>query len=115
MKNKEQVLSEDAKFELQLYQALKTYGFILPASVNDVDRFEALYGKTEIDLPVSIKASDRLFNSEEKDDDSIIDFKSPLNMAALVSKEESVDLSFLSAKDEISQITPKSKKKRNKK
>ena len=112
MKNKEQVLSKDVKFELQLYQALKTYGFIFPTSVDDVDRFEALYGKTEIDLPVSIKASDRLFNSQEKADDAIIDFNSPMSIAALISKEDSIDLSFLLENE---QLKAKPEKKRKKK
>jgi len=45
----------DQLFEHEFYKALNFYGYLLPNNSNDIERFEELYGKTEIDTPSLIE------------------------------------------------------------
>lgn len=45
----------DQLFEHEFYKALKSYGYLLPNNSVDVERFEELYGSTEIDTPPLIE------------------------------------------------------------
>jgi len=38
-------------FEISLFEALRSYGYIFPKSQEDVENFEDLYGTTAIEVP----------------------------------------------------------------
>jgi hypothetical protein len=78
---------DDNAFELELYQSLKSYGYLFPENIRDVEKFETLYGNTEIETPDTIDLS------KEKDFPGLqvlrnIDFGFPANIAAFTSNED---------------------------
>ena len=70
-KNKPQTSSskENQNFEIDLFNALKSYGYLFPKDTKDVDNFENLYGNTEIETPPFVEQSKRNENLEIKNTD----------------------------------------------
>ena len=44
-------LKKEAQFEKELLQNLIYYGYLFPGNSKSVERFEAIYGDTDIDMP----------------------------------------------------------------
>lgn len=44
--------TEMDNFAVNLFNSLKEYGYVLPKTEKDVEKFEKLYGNTEIETPV---------------------------------------------------------------
>lgn len=82
-KKRNQNLSEELKFEQKLFQSLKHYGYLFPESIKDVDRFEELYGDTEIEIPEHLQSLDALNTNKELP----LDFGLAYNVAALSADE----------------------------
>lgn len=47
-------------FEQELFEAMRFYGFSLPCSDQELEKYEAMKGKTEIELPDSLQNFDFL-------------------------------------------------------
>jgi hypothetical protein len=76
--NKEQ---EILNFELILFNSFKSYGYLFPKTIEDVERFEELYGTTEIQTPDFKKSIPNEFNLEN------IDFNFESSLAAFKGSE----------------------------
>ena len=72
--SKKQNLTEEQKFEQKLFHSLKRYGYLFPETINDVDKFEELYGDTQIDIPEHLEL--------EESSESLLDFDYSNNRAA---------------------------------
>jgi len=53
-------------FEKELFEAMRFYGFSLPCSDPELERFEKMKGKTEIELPDSLQDFNSLSNKLSK-------------------------------------------------
>lgn len=52
---KNKITSKDLEmdnFSVNLFSSLKEYGYVFPKTDKDVEKFEALYGNTEIETPL---------------------------------------------------------------
>ena len=84
--------SREDSFELKVFIALKAYGYLFPSSVKDVENFDVLYGKTEIDVPQDLFSKSEVYlNQMNANEDKDIDFS--LNRAALKRKNKNLGLS----------------------
>jgi len=45
----------EKSFESDLFFSLKSYGYLFPENTKEVERFEDLYGNTEIDVPMEFE------------------------------------------------------------
>lgn len=89
---KERKLNDDEIFEVELFNSLAFYGYLFPKSIKEVDRFEELYGNTEIDTPaiIELPTNKVLPNFQENKN---IEMDLSLNKAAFRSKRnDSFDL-----------------------
>lgn len=87
---KEHIKNSEKRFESDLIQSLKYYGNLFPDSIADVERFQSLYGDTEIDIPEHLNSLEKI---QAKSSDEI-DFDLTYNIAAFSSTDNS-DISFL--------------------
>ena len=122
MKNKTTMEPENNNFEIELLKALKSYGLLFPSSVKGVDRFEELYGQTEIELPERLNSSSNMLRKQSAKLIGNVDFKKTIRQAALVSKNKSsIGLSSFLTDEEIANLKSKgsdtkdAEKKRDKK
>ena len=60
------------------FHSLKYFGYLFPSSIKDVERFEELYGDTEIDIPEHIQSPETIII----EDASSIDFELSYDIAA---------------------------------
>jgi hypothetical protein len=77
-------LNEEEKFEKELLQTLRYYGYLFPESSEDVERFEALYGDTEIEMPEHLESIEKII-SENKPE---LNFELSYDMAAFSSNHQ---------------------------
>jgi hypothetical protein len=80
----DKILDEEEKFVKQLSQSLKYYGYLFPESSADVERFEAIYGDTEIEIPGHLESLEKILSNDEK----VINFDLTNNLAAFTSKDK---------------------------
>lgn len=64
-KDRKNIESEELEFEKEFFQALKRNGYLFPKSLEDVKKFEELYGDTEIDMPEHLQTYDDLISSKQ--------------------------------------------------
>lgn len=78
-------------FEVELYYALKSYGYLFPETIKEVERFEKLYGDTEITIPSDIELPKiiKKLNNQSLED---VDFNLSMNKAAFSSNNDSFNL-----------------------
>lgn len=68
MKNKKnQQPFDEAKFEAEVHNSLNYFGYIFPETTTDVERFEELYGDTEIETPSAFDILSKKKHSETID------------------------------------------------
>ncbi len=84
--NKEHNNSEDQAFEFELFNSLKSYGYLFPENTQDVVKFEELYGNTDIEIPSNIK----LPSHEDILKLKGVDFEVPMDIAAFISDEDTL-------------------------
>ena len=65
LKNQYQNPTEEEKFEKELLQSLRYYGYLFPESLEDVERFEMLYGDTEIEVPEHLDSLEKIKPNDE--------------------------------------------------
>jgi hypothetical protein len=107
-KRKSKINKNTDNFELNLFRSLKSYGYIFPASIKDVEKFEELYGNTDINAPSHFK-----FPEETKIEDIIgVDFNTFQNIAAYGNSDI---LPFNGFHDDLSKIEELDKKNEGKK
>lgn len=89
-------------FAINLFNSLKEYGYVLPKTEADVEKFEALYGNTEIETPVV-----KLPNSNGDVDNTSLSFD--FKMAAYSASTKS---GFILPEDLVEKKTTNRKKKK---
>ena len=71
MKSKDQKKNrsgnKEKEFEKALFYALKANGYLFPATLDDVEKFEELYGNTEIDMPEDLQSYEDLVKRKGED------------------------------------------------
>jgi hypothetical protein len=82
-KNTKNTQKEMDNFAITLFDSLKTNGYIFPKTNKDVERFEELYGNTDIETPSFNIPSDKDLDSNSTD----LNFN--FSMAAFSSKKDS--------------------------
>lgn len=50
IENRKNRVIENQLFELEIFNALKAYGYLLPKNTKEVEGFEKLYGKTKVEF-----------------------------------------------------------------
>lgn len=81
--SKKQDISKEKEFEKKLFHSLKYFGYLFPENIDDVDKFEELYGDTQIDVPEHLE----LEESHNSNAESILDFDFSNRIAAFSSKK----------------------------
>lgn len=87
---KSQKRSKEKEFEERLFCSLKSYGYLFPRNENDIERFENLYGDTEIEVPEHLRNSILPNN----DPNLNFDFEVNYNVAAFTNENDD-QLDFL--------------------
>jgi len=82
--NQHQNLNEEEKFERELLESLRYYGYLFPGNSKEIERFETLYGDTEIDMPEHFQSLEKL--SPEKE--IPLDFDLSYNVAAFSANDQ---------------------------
>lgn len=80
---KKRYLLKEKKIEHTIFNSLKYYGFLFPENVEDVDRFEELYGDTDVDIPEHLQSLESL----QLNENNPLDFDFSNNMAAFSTNE----------------------------
>ncbi len=93
--DKKKIQTEEQKFEKALFFALKRNGYLFPETLDDVEKFEELFGDTAIDMPEHLRTYEDLKRSNEKRDSLSI---SELGDAAFTS-EPDTPISFLNTNE----------------
>ena len=65
MKHKSKNNITEQEFELKLFRALKSFGYLFPDSIRGVERFEELYGNTDVDFPEHLQSPDSFTNNQD--------------------------------------------------
>jgi hypothetical protein len=80
----DKLLNEEDKFVKQLFQSLKYYGYLFPQSSADVERFEVIYGATEIEIPEYLDSFEKILSNNEQ----VLKIDLTNSIAAFSSKEK---------------------------
>lgn len=83
--DKKKLRAEEEKFEKALFHALKQNGYLFPKTLEDVEKFEELYGDTEIEMPEHLQSYQDL-QKKNNEEDSLISLN--LDIAAFTSEPE---------------------------
>jgi hypothetical protein len=63
MKNKDGVYQFGESFEKQVFEALKFYGYKLPKSKDEIDKYVRMFGNTQVELPESLMDGGAIFDN----------------------------------------------------
>jgi len=89
--------SDDFQFEKDLFYSLKYYGYLFPTSVNEINKFEEHFGKTEVNIPDNLKNFNNILDLRNHTDHNDFDINFDVKMAAISSEEN--DTPYLSDDD----------------
>lgn len=75
-------------FEIDLFKSLRSYGYLFPVTREDVDRFEELYGDTDIESPEIDEIIDTTLLGLKESNQDVFMLDAEFNIAAFSSDED---------------------------
>ncbi len=63
MDTREQIPNSEKLLERQIFDALKHYGYKVPRSQEEIDKYVRMFGNTKVELPNSLMDAGALFDS----------------------------------------------------